>query len=132
MPSHVVGHVQKFCPVPHGMTLAVGTTATVGSNRLLLNGNGSAQAGVRQQVTTLTPNTLHALDIYIHHGPVTFKCGSSAGLDDYLEEREGQLSAFEFKWQLKPARMPTAFAKAYPGSNFSLVSRDNFEDFIGG
>lgn len=50
---------------------------------------------------------------------------------DYLEERNGRLSAFEFKWQEKPARLPAAFAKAYPESDFTVVHRDNFEDFIG-
>jgi predicted AAA+ superfamily ATPase len=50
---------------------------------------------------------------------------------DYLEERDGRLSAFEFKWQDKPARLPAAFANAYPGSDFTVVHRDNFEDFIG-
>ena len=51
---------------------------------------------------------------------------------DYVEEREGQLSAFEFKWQDKSARMPLAFANAYPGSVFKVVHRDNFEDFVDG
>ncbi len=51
---------------------------------------------------------------------------------DYVEEREGQLSTFEFKWQDKAARMPLAFANAYPGSVFEVVHRDNFEGFVGG
>jgi hypothetical protein len=50
---------------------------------------------------------------------------------DYLEERDGRLSAYEFKWQDKPARLPAAFANAYPGSDFTVVHRDNFENFIG-
>ncbi|MBK8703287.1 MAG: ATP-binding protein [Saprospiraceae bacterium] len=35
---------------------------------------------------------------------------------DYIEERDGRLSAYEFKWQNKPARLPVAFANAYPGA----------------
>ncbi|NUQ22335.1 MAG: ATP-binding protein [Saprospiraceae bacterium] len=50
---------------------------------------------------------------------------------DYIEERDGRLSAYEFKWQNKPARLPVAFANAYPGCDFTVVHRDNFEDFIG-
>lgn len=50
---------------------------------------------------------------------------------DYIEERDGRLGAYEFKWQDKPARLPSAFANAYPGSDFTVVHRDNFEDFIG-
>jgi uncharacterized protein len=49
---------------------------------------------------------------------------------DYLEERDGQLSTFEFKWQPKNAKMPSVFANAYPGSTFKLVHTDNFEEFI--
>jgi predicted AAA+ superfamily ATPase len=51
---------------------------------------------------------------------------------DYLEERDGLLSAFEFKWQDKNVRIPAAFAAAYPGSVFNIVHRDNFEAFVGG
>jgi predicted AAA+ superfamily ATPase len=51
---------------------------------------------------------------------------------DYIEERDGQLSAFEFKWQHKQVGLPKAFATAYPGSVFSLVHQGNFEGFIGG
>jgi predicted AAA+ superfamily ATPase len=50
---------------------------------------------------------------------------------DYIEERDGQLSAFEFKWQHKQVALPKAFATAYPGSVFSLVHQGNFEGFIG-
>jgi hypothetical protein len=58
-------------------------TATIGSNRLLLNSDGFAIALVRQQVTTLNPGVLHAIEIDVRHGPVDFRCGSSSGNDDY-------------------------------------------------
>ena len=48
---------------------------------------------------------------------------------DYLEEADGQLSAFEFKWGDKPAKMPSGFAEAYPGSSFALVNQANWQDF---
>lgn len=51
---------------------------------------------------------------------------------DYIEERDGLLHAFEFKWQDKNARAPAAFANAYPESVFQVVHRDNFEAFVGG
>ncbi len=51
---------------------------------------------------------------------------------DYLEEHDGQLSAYEFKWQAKDQKMPLAFAKAYPGSSFEVIDHDNFEPFVGG
>jgi len=65
-----------------------GASATVGSGRLLLNSNGSAIAGIRQQVSTSTPDVLHALNIHVHHGPVILKVGSSAGGTQYIEERK--------------------------------------------
>ena len=63
-------------------------TASVVSNRLALNSDGSDVAGVRQLVTTSSGNTLHALEITVAHGPVTFKCGSSSGGDEYISERD--------------------------------------------
>ena len=51
---------------------------------------------------------------------------------DYIEEGDGQLAAYEFKWQRKSQKMPLAFANAYPGSTFEVVDRDNFEGFVGG
>lgn len=50
---------------------------------------------------------------------------------DYIEEQDGQLAAYEFKWQDKAVRLPQAFEKAYPGSPFSVIHQDNFETFIG-
>lgn len=50
---------------------------------------------------------------------------------DYLEERDGRISAFEFKWN--PARMPkvpAVFANAYSAQDFSVVSPENFRDFL--
>ncbi len=51
---------------------------------------------------------------------------------DYLEEQDGQLHTYEFKWQGKAPKIPLAFANAYTGSTFKVVDKDNFEDFIGG
>lgn len=50
---------------------------------------------------------------------------------DYVEEGDGALSAYEFKWQGKTAKVPVAFANAYPGSTFEVVHGGNFEAFIG-
>ncbi|MFM7400045.1 MAG: ATP-binding protein [Bacteroidota bacterium] len=49
---------------------------------------------------------------------------------DYLEERDGLLSAYEFKWQPRRANLPVAFSRAYPESTFEVVTPENFEDFI--
>jgi uncharacterized protein len=50
---------------------------------------------------------------------------------DWLEEENGQLSAFEFKWnENRKAKIPTAFAKAYPEAIFEVISKGNYLDFI--
>lgn len=50
---------------------------------------------------------------------------------DYLEERDGKLHAYEFKWNpLKKHRFPVTFLNAYPVSSAELVSQNNFSEFI--
>ena len=50
---------------------------------------------------------------------------------DYIEERDGRLSAFEFKWNPSAkTRQPKTFQAAYPDSSFAVVHRDNFVDFL--
>ena len=50
---------------------------------------------------------------------------------DYVEETDGRLSAWEFKYgDGRKARLPAPFAAAYPGTPFGVVTPDNFEDFL--
>jgi len=50
---------------------------------------------------------------------------------DYLEETDGQLSAYEFKWSVDAkAKFPKQFSDTYPNSTFKVVHRDNLEDFL--
>ncbi|MDR1728217.1 MAG: ATP-binding protein [Acidobacteriota bacterium] len=50
---------------------------------------------------------------------------------DYIEEKDGRLSAFEFKWNPQTkTKLPKAFAGAYPDSSFAIVHKDNFMDFV--
>ena len=49
---------------------------------------------------------------------------------DLIEEENGQLNAFEFKWGNKNTRPPLAFTKAYPKANYTVIDRDNYLDFI--
>ncbi|NIA23698.1 MAG: AAA family ATPase [Proteobacteria bacterium] len=50
---------------------------------------------------------------------------------DYIEERNGKIFAYEFKWN-KRARgtFPKTFVKAYPDAELRLVTPDNFEEFV--
>ena len=50
---------------------------------------------------------------------------------DYIEEQDGHLSAFEFKWNPSAkVKQPKAFQTAYPDSSFAVVHKDNFPDFL--
>lgn len=50
---------------------------------------------------------------------------------DYVEDRDGKLSAFEFKYSTRKAvTAPKHFMAAYPTADFSVVTPDNFEEFI--
>jgi predicted AAA+ superfamily ATPase len=49
---------------------------------------------------------------------------------DYIEEMDGQLTAFEFKWGTKKSKVPGLFLKTYPNSTIQTINRENFESFI--
>ena len=50
---------------------------------------------------------------------------------DYIEERDGRLFAYEFKWNpKKKARIPSTFTKAYPQAETEILSKDNYTDFL--
>jgi len=49
---------------------------------------------------------------------------------DYIEEVDGQLSAYEFKWGKKKATLPSEFNKAYSVKEFKTINRDNYRNFI--
>ncbi len=51
---------------------------------------------------------------------------------DYIEEYNGKLCAFEFKWNPKAkAHFPNSFLEAYPGVETSVITPANFEEFVG-
>jgi len=50
---------------------------------------------------------------------------------DLIEEKEGNLFAFEFKWASKEKMMfPKTFTKNYPQAQLQLISKENFIDFM--
>jgi predicted AAA+ superfamily ATPase len=50
---------------------------------------------------------------------------------DYIEERNGMLYAYEFKWnERKKAKLPEIFTSTYPNSETDVITRDNFEKFL--
>ncbi|TAK46491.1 MAG: ATP-binding protein [Saprospiraceae bacterium] len=49
---------------------------------------------------------------------------------DYVEERAGQLSGFEFKWKAGKQRPPASWPDTYHYASYQLVNRDNFLEFV--
>ena len=49
---------------------------------------------------------------------------------DLIEERDGKLFGFEFKWAKTKTSPPKLWKETYPESEFQLINRDNFIDFL--
>ena len=50
---------------------------------------------------------------------------------DFIEEGNGQLAAYEFKWNPKRiAKVPKTFTNSYPNATFNVITRDNVEEFL--
>ena len=51
---------------------------------------------------------------------------------DYLEEENGQLHAYEFKWNDKKSNVsiPESFAKTYPDASFQVITPKNADEFL--
>ena len=49
---------------------------------------------------------------------------------DYIEEKDGELMAFEFKYNYKTAKVPKTWIENYSNSTFNTINLDNFFEFI--
>jgi len=49
---------------------------------------------------------------------------------DWIEEKDGNLKAFEIKYSKNDFKIPSDWKKAYPDSSFELINGDNFLEFI--
>ena len=50
---------------------------------------------------------------------------------DLIEEQDGQLKAFEFKWNAKAKnKLPETFSDSYGNVASTTVTPDNFWDFV--
>jgi uncharacterized protein len=49
---------------------------------------------------------------------------------DYVEERDGCLFGYEFKWKNTKAKMPPSWADSYPEATFEVVHRENWLNFV--
>ncbi len=57
--------------------------------------------------------------------------GKSQQEIDYVEEYDGKLHTYEFKWnENAKVRFPKSFIDAYPDSDYHIVTPKNIEDFL--
>ena len=49
---------------------------------------------------------------------------------DYLEDQNGRLSAFEFKWNKKKTKTPKEFLETYKNAEFEIINRENYLEFL--
>jgi hypothetical protein len=49
---------------------------------------------------------------------------------DWVEERDGSLHGYEFKWKVSNVRIPSQWKNAYPDSTFEVINNSNFENWL--
>jgi uncharacterized protein len=50
---------------------------------------------------------------------------------DWIEETDGMIHAYEFKWNpVAKAKIPTSFKNAYPTATTRIIHRDNIDSFL--
>jgi predicted AAA+ superfamily ATPase len=49
---------------------------------------------------------------------------------DWIEERDGKLYGYEFKWKDSKVKIPPQWLKAYPEASFEVINKDNFHSWI--
>lgn len=49
---------------------------------------------------------------------------------DLIEDRDGKLNAYEFKWSAQKYKAPKEWLNNYPGSDVNLITQENYLDLI--
>lgn len=49
---------------------------------------------------------------------------------DLIEECDGKMRAYEFKWKDEKAKMPAIFAETYPEASFQVINTVNYQDWL--
>lgn len=49
---------------------------------------------------------------------------------DWVEDKDGRLSAFEIKWKMGKEKVPAAWKKAYPDADYKVIDQDNYLSWI--
>ncbi|MBR2770440.1 MAG: ATP-binding protein [Bacteroidales bacterium] len=89
---------------------------------------------LRQDVGALWENFLISerikMNDNLHHRTEYYFWRTYSGQEiDLIEERNGEVKAFEFKWGNKNPKVPASFKEQYPDVSYTVVTRSNFVDF---
>jgi len=49
---------------------------------------------------------------------------------DWVEERDGSLFGYEFKWKESKVKIPSQWKNAYPDASFGVINKDNFHEWL--
>jgi len=49
---------------------------------------------------------------------------------DFVEEREGKLFGYEFKWSINKRKTPSLWLESHPEASYEIVNRNNYFKFI--
>lgn len=49
---------------------------------------------------------------------------------DWVEERDGKLFGYEFKWKSKPLKAAAAWTENYPDSSLEIIDKENYLEFV--
>ena len=49
---------------------------------------------------------------------------------DWVEERDGKLFGYEFKWKNKPLKAATAWSENYPDASLEIIDKENYLEFV--
>lgn len=49
---------------------------------------------------------------------------------DFIEEREGKLFGYEFKWSANKVKQPKLWLETYPQATYEVINKENYLDFI--
>ena len=100
--------------------------AVMGNLNFVKNRNDEGQLWENFLISERMKKMEYRQELYSHY----FWRLSSGAEIDLVEERNGKLNGFEFKYSAKTAKSPKSWTTAYPGSSFMTVNKDNYLDFV--
>ena len=100
--------------------------AVIGNLNLLSNRDDAGKLWENFLITERMKRQGYAQQLYAHY---FWRLSSGAELD-LVEEAEGNIHGFEFKYGKKLAKLPKSWAVAYPNATGSVINRNNWQKFV--